>query len=114
MSGLPAPGRALVVGLARSGRAAAILLRDLGWQVVAVDRDAVSADDLRAQGVDVRAPSEDPVPADLVIRSPGVPREAPPLAAAYAAGTPVWSEIELASRAMPNPVMAITGTNGKT
>ena len=114
MSGLPAPGRALVVGLARSGRAAAILLRDLGWQVVAVDRDAVSADDLRAPGVDVRAPSEDPVPADLVIRSPGVPREAPPLAAAYAAGTPVWSEIELASRAMPNPVMAITGTNGKT
>ena len=42
------------------------------------------------------------------------PREAPPLAAAYAAGTPVWSEVELASRAMSNPIMGITGTNGKT
>jgi UDP-N-acetylmuramoylalanine--D-glutamate ligase len=62
----------------------------------------------------VRAPSDEPVPADLVVRSPGVPREAAPLAAAYAAGTPVWSEIELASRVLPNPLMGITGTNGKT
>jgi len=114
MSALPAPGRALVVGLAKSGRAAALLLRDLGWQVVAVDRAEVDAPDLVAAGVEVRAPSEEPVDADLVIRSPGVPVESPPLAAAYAAGTPVWSEIELASRAMPNPIMGITGTNGKT
>jgi UDP-N-acetylmuramoylalanine--D-glutamate ligase len=114
MSTLPPPGRALVVGLAKSGRAAALLLRDLGWQVVAVDRAEVHAADLEAAGVQVRAPSEDPVPADLVIRSPGVPVGSPPLAAAYAAGTPVWSEIELASRAMPNPIMGITGTNGKT
>ncbi len=114
MSGLPAPGRALVVGLARSGRAAALLLRDLGWQVVATDHAAVDAADLLSAGIEVRAPSDQPVPADLVIRSPGVPREAPPLAAAYAAGTPVWSEVELASRAMPNPIMGITGTNGKT
>lgn len=114
MSGLPAPGRALVVGLARSGRAAALLLRDLGWQVVATDHAAVDAADLLSAGIEVRAPSDQPVPADMVIRSPGVPREAPPLAAAYAAGTPVWSEVELASRAMPNPIMGITGTNGKT
>lgn len=114
MSGLPAPGRALVVGLARSGRAAALLLRDLGWQVVATDHAAVDAADLLSAGIEVHAPSDQPVPADLVIRSPGVPREAPPLAAAYAAGTPVWSEVELASRAMPNPIMGITGTNGKT
>lgn len=114
MSGLPAPGRALVVGLARSGRAAALLLHDLGWQVVATDHAAVDADDLRSAGIEVQAPSDQPVPADLVIRSPGVPREAPPLAAAYAAGTPVWSEVELASRAMSNPIMGITGTNGKT
>lgn len=114
MSGLPAPGRALVVGLARSGRAAALLLAREGWQVVAIDRAAVDAPELTAAGVDVRAPSEAPVTADLVVRSPGVPREAPPLAAAYAAGTPVWSEVELASRALPNPLMGITGTNGKT
>lgn len=114
MSALPDPGRALVVGLAKSGRAAALLLRDLGWQVVAVDRAQVDAADLISAGIDVRSPSEEPVAADLVIRSPGVPRESPPLAAAYAAGTPVWSEIELASRAMPNPIMGVTGTNGKT
>lgn len=114
MSALPDPGRALVVGLATSGRAAALLLCDLGWDVVAVDRAAVSAPDLEARGIVVRAPSDDPVAADLVVRSPGVPRDAPPLAAAYADGTPVWSEIELASRALPNPILAITGTNGKT
>lgn len=114
MTGLPAPGRALVVGLARSGRAAALLLAREGWTVVAVDRAEVDAPELTAAGVEVRAPSDEPVPADLVVRSPGVPREAPPLAAAYAAGTPVWSEIELASRVLPNPLMGITGTNGKT
>jgi len=114
VSALPEPGRALVVGVATSGRAAAVLLRELGWHVVAVDAAAVDAADLASAGIDVRAPSSDPVPADLVVRSPGVPREFAPLAAAYAAGTPVWSEIELASRAMPNPIMGITGTNGKT
>ena len=114
MSALPAPGRALVVGLARSGQAAALLLAREGWQVVAVDRAEVDVPDLIAAGVDVRAPSEDAVPADLVVRSPGVPREAPPLAAAYSAGTPVWSEIELASQVLPNPLMGVTGTNGKT
>ncbi|MDP4621170.1 MAG: UDP-N-acetylmuramoyl-L-alanine--D-glutamate ligase, partial [Thermoleophilia bacterium] len=111
MSALPDPGRALVVGLATSGRAAALLLRDLGWEVVAVDRSAVQASDLEVRGIDVRAPSEDPVAADLVVRSPGVPREAPPLAAADAAGIPVWIELELSSRVLPNPLKAITGTN---
>ncbi len=114
MSGLPNPGRALVIGLARSGHAAAVLLHRRGWQVVAVDSAPVEAGDLRAAGIEVRAPSDEAVPADLVIRSPGVPQGSAPLAAAYATGTPVWSEIELASRAMPNPVMGVTGTNGKT
>ncbi len=111
---LPIPGRALVVGLARSGRAAALLLARRGWHVVAVDRASVGATDLETAGIEVRAPWDAPVPADLVVRSPGVPRDAPPLAAAYAAGTPVWSEIELASRCLPNPLMGVTGTNGKT
>ncbi|MEW6583381.1 MAG: UDP-N-acetylmuramoyl-L-alanine--D-glutamate ligase, partial [Actinomycetota bacterium] len=56
-----------------------------------------------------------PVPGvDLVVKSPGVPGEAPPVAAARAAGVPVWSEIELAARRLPNPVIGVTGTNGKT
>ena len=63
MSTLPPPGRALVVGLAKSGRAAALLLRDLGWEVVAVDRAEVHAADLeaakRAAVTNAAAPSQE-------------------------------------------------------
>jgi UDP-N-acetylmuramoylalanine--D-glutamate ligase len=108
-------GRALVVGLGRSGRAAALLLARRGWEVVAVDSGEVSAPELVAVGVEVRAPWEAPVPdLDLAVKSPGVPDDVVPVVAARAAGTPVWSEIELAARELPNPLMGITGTNGKT
>jgi UDP-N-acetylmuramoylalanine--D-glutamate ligase len=107
--------RALVVGLGRSGRAAALLLARRGWEVVAVDADEVAAPELDRAGVEVRAPWEAPVPdLDLVIKSPGVPGEAGPVVAARRAGVPVWSEIELAARELPNPLIGITGTNGKT
>ena len=107
--------RALVVGLGRSGRAAALLLARRGWEVIAVDSDAVSAPELGGSGVDVRAPWEAPVPGvDLVVKSPGVPGDVAPVVAARAAGVPVWSEIELAARELPNPLIGITGTNGKT
>jgi UDP-N-acetylmuramoylalanine--D-glutamate ligase len=49
-----------------------------------------------------------------VIKSPGVPGEVPLVAAARARGIPVWSEIELGSRLLPNPIVGVTGTNGKT
>jgi UDP-N-acetylmuramoylalanine--D-glutamate ligase len=108
-------GRALVVGLGRSGRAAALLLARRGWEVVAVDALEVSAPELDAAGVEVRAPWEAPVPdRDLVVKSPGVPDDVVPVVAARAAGTPVWSEIELAARELSNPLVGITGTNGKT
>lgn len=107
--------RALVVGLARSGRAAALLLARRGWDVVGIDSGEADAPELVAAGVEVRAPFADPVPGvDLVVKSPGVPAEAVPVAAARAAGVPVWSEIELAARELPNPIIGITGTNGKT
>jgi UDP-N-acetylmuramoylalanine--D-glutamate ligase len=107
--------RALVVGLGRSGRAAAALLARRGWRVVAVDGAAVDAPELADAGVEVRAPWAAPVEGvDLVVKSPGVPGAAPPVAAARAAGAPVWSEIELAARELPNPLLAVTGTNGKT
>ena len=106
---------ALVVGLGRSGRAAAALLARRGWTVVACDGAAVEAPELVAAGVEVRAPSLEPVPGvDLVVKSPGVPGAAPPVAAARAEGVPIWSEIELAARELPNPLIAVTGTNGKT
>ncbi len=107
--------RALVVGLGRSGRAAALLLARRGWEVVAVDAGDVSAPELAGAGVRVRAPWDAPVAdIDLVVKSPGVPGDAVPVAAARAAGVPVWSEIELAARELPNPLIGITGTNGKT
>jgi UDP-N-acetylmuramoylalanine--D-glutamate ligase len=49
-----------------------------------------------------------------VVKSPGVPAEAPVVAAARARGIPVLGELELAWRLLPNPFIAITGTNGKT
>ena len=108
--------RALVVGLGLSGVAAAETLAGVGWEVVAIDAsDAVDADRLRSQGIDVRAPYTAAVDGvELVVKSPGVPGDAEPVAAARAAGVPIWSEVELATRLAPNPVLAITGTNGKT
>ena len=50
-----------------------------------------------------------------LVKSPGVPGEVPQVAAARAAGVPVWSEVELAARMLPeNPIAGVTGTNGKT
>ncbi len=108
--------RALVVGLARSGRAAAALLVRHGFSVVAVDAADVEAAELVGAGVDVRAHWNQPVegPLDLVVKSPGVPASATPVAAARKEGVPVISEIELAARFLSNPLIAITGTNGKT
>jgi UDP-N-acetylmuramoylalanine--D-glutamate ligase len=97
------PRRALVVGLARSGRAAVAALERRGVEVVAVDRelgndDAAAVDDV-----------------DLVVKSPGVPGEAPVVAAARGRGVPVWSEVELGYRLLDGaPFYGVTGTNGKT
>jgi len=107
--------RVLVVGLARSGRSAASLLARLGHEVVAVDAAVVDAPELIAAGIEVRARWVEPVPGvDLVVKSPGVPGEAAPVAAARAAGARVISEVELAARSLANPIIGVTGTNGKT
>ena len=107
--------RALVVGLGRSGRAAALLLARLGYETIAIDAAPVEAPELAAAGVQVLAPAAGPVRGvDVVVKSPGVPGDVPAVAAARAAGAAVWSEVELAARTMPNPMIAVTGTNGKT
>ncbi len=92
--------RALVYGLARSGRAAAERLDD----PVLVDRSLGNEDDLSLlDGVDV------------LIKSPGVPGDMPLVAAARERGIPVWSEIELGFRLLPeSKFVGVTGTNGKT
>jgi UDP-N-acetylmuramoylalanine--D-glutamate ligase len=49
-----------------------------------------------------------------VVKSPGVPREAPVIAAALEREIEILGEVELAWRALPNRFLAVTGTNGKT
>jgi UDP-N-acetylmuramoylalanine--D-glutamate ligase len=109
---------ALVLGLARSGQAAALALARRGGRVVGVDRStALDRSRLEAAGVEVRLGSEDASPLegiDVLIKSPGVPAEAPLVTAARERGVPVWSEVELGARLLPNPILGVTGTNGKT
>jgi UDP-N-acetylmuramoylalanine--D-glutamate ligase len=94
------PQRALVVGLARSGRAAAAALARRGVNVVAADRSP-DADPGRLgdAGVEIRLGTEEEdallAGVELVVKSPGVPGESPPVAAARQRGIPIWSEVEL-------------------
>jgi UDP-N-acetylmuramoylalanine--D-glutamate ligase len=112
-----------VVGLAKSGVAAARLCAREGGRVTVTDRRGAAelagplgaldgAEVRRALGGHDRADFEG---ADLVVASPGVPLSIPEIAAARARGVPVWGEVELAARFLPGvPVVAITGTNGKS
>ena len=112
------PRRALVVGLARSGQAAALALVRRGVPTVGVDRSAdVEVGRLAEAGVEVHPGTEEEgllEDVELLIKSPGVPGESPLPAAARARGIPIWSEIELGFRLLRNPFVGVTGTNGKT
>jgi UDP-N-acetylmuramoylalanine--D-glutamate ligase len=109
---------ALVLGLARSGQAAALALARRGGRVVAVDRSReVDTGRLEEAGVEVHLGSEETSlleEIEVVIKSPGVPNDAPLVTAARERGISVWSEVELGSRLLPNPILGVTGTNGKT
>lgn len=105
----------LVVGAAVSGRAATRLLHDLGEKVVLYDLDPSAVRGTEADSVltgDWEASYLEGI--ELVVTSPGVPEHAPPLVAALEASLPVWSELELGFRNCKAPVLAVTGTNGKT
>jgi UDP-N-acetylmuramoylalanine--D-glutamate ligase len=121
----PLPGGPyLVVGLARSGVAAALALRARGEEVIGCDAGAAddprlieASERLSARGVEVHldASGDDlAARARTLIKSPGVPREAPAVQAALGRGMPVLGELELAWRLLPNEFVAVTGTNGKT
>ncbi len=112
------PRRALVLGLARSGQAAALALVRRGVPTVGVDRaDDLDTGRLAEAGVEIHLGTEEERLLDdveLLIKSPGVPGESPLATAAHARGIPIWSEIELGFRLLGNPFIGITGTNGKT
>jgi len=108
----------LVVGLGRTGASLARYLTSRGARVRLCDRRAdAPAPDIASPDVEVRRGSDGPEllsGIDLVVPSPGVPADAPILAAAVRDGIPVCSEIELAAAAIDAPLVAITGTNGKS
>jgi UDP-N-acetylmuramoylalanine--D-glutamate ligase len=112
---------ALVVGLARSGLAAALLLHRHGARVIGTDPKNAKAlpgvEQLEAQGLELVLGANDTRlldRSDVLVISPGVPSTAPLVAEADRLGIPSVSEIELAFQASAAPWVAITGTNGKS
>jgi UDP-N-acetylmuramoylalanine--D-glutamate ligase len=107
-----------VVGLARSGYSVARMLAELGEVVRGVDSGhPEGAAGLRGADVEVVLDADGLALLDgikTVVKSPGVPREAPVISAALERGIDVVGELELAWRAIPNRFVAVTGTNGKT
>jgi UDP-N-acetylmuramoylalanine--D-glutamate ligase len=121
----PLPGGPyLVLGLARSGVAAALALRARGEEVIGCDAGARgtpaldrAARRLSEAGVEVHLDASGAAlaaRAGTLIKSPGVPQNAPLVAAARARGVPVLGELEFAWRLLQNEFIAVTGTNGKT
>ncbi|MGI9590894.1 MAG: hypothetical protein ACR2P8_05965 [Myxococcota bacterium] len=105
--------RVLVLGLGLTGRSAARFCAERGARVVAADeRDAEALGDLaELGGVELALGDGFPDPADfdLVVPSPGVAPER-----YRARARKIWGDVELAYRALPVPIVAITGTNGKS
>jgi len=114
--------RVLVVGLGKSGVASALFLRSRGAQVTVSDSKPQEqlGDDipiLLDHGIVVETGGHGERTfhgQDLIVVSPGVPADSPPLVQARALGEPVIGEIELAAQFLPKNIVAITGSNGKT
>jgi UDP-N-acetylmuramoylalanine--D-glutamate ligase len=92
-----------VLGLARSGKAAAAALERRGVKVVGADRELANDGDLSLLDG-----------ADVLVKSPGVPRDAPLVVDAERRGISIWSEVELGFRLLQPRLVGVTGTNGKT
>src|SRR5499427_5786067 len=114
--------RALVVGLGKSGVALALFMKAHGARVTV--SDTKSGDDLRNEipvlldhGITVETGGHGERTfrgQDLIVVSPGVPVDAPPLVQARSLGESVIGEVELAAQFLPGPIVAITGSNGET
>ncbi|MBQ2923961.1 MAG: UDP-N-acetylmuramoyl-L-alanine--D-glutamate ligase, partial [Anaerotignum sp.] len=114
--------KALVCGMAKSGIAAAKLLKRLGAEVTLQDmkkREDIAADvlNLENEGIVLYTganPDDIACEQDIIVLSPGIPCDLPFINAAEEAGVSVISEVELAYTLTKCPITAITGTNGKT
>jgi UDP-N-acetylmuramoylalanine--D-glutamate ligase len=114
--------KAVVLGLGRSGLAAARLLKRYGAGVTACDSGESPvlmerAELLRKEGIRVLTGTDaarDSIVHDIAILSPGIEETASIVVNVLSKGTPLIGELELAFTLSPYPVVAITGTNGKT
>ncbi len=116
--------RALVIGLARAGSGMAKALRNAGTKVTIVDQKSPdsrslfnSLDELSGGDIEVITSwtgTLDGLEIDFVAASPGVPKKHPALHQAQTLGIPIFSEVEVAYRIAKAPIIAITGTNGKS
>jgi UDP-N-acetylmuramoylalanine--D-glutamate ligase len=114
--------KVLVVGLGKSGLAAALFLRRRGAQVTVSDvrsAEALAKDipALLEEGIMVEAGGHGLLTfrrQDLIVVSPGVPLDTPELVQVKSFGLPVIGELELAGRFLKGQIVAITGSNGKT
>ncbi len=109
--------RLLVLGAGISGAAAARLGRRRGDSVTVYDRRPDAGTELIAEGIGTVTGRWEPDllgGVDLVVASPGFPLRSAPITDAREAGVPVWSELEFAWRQLSTPVIAVSGTNGKT
>ena len=114
--------RVAVIGAGRSGLAAALVLQERGAEVAVFDRASAEAlvaarQQLAEAGIPFYPNQDIPQPLTdyhLIVVSPGLPPSHPLFAEAERAGVPLWGEIELAYQIAQAPIIAITGTNGKT
>lgn len=113
--------KVLVVGMAKSGLAAAHYLAVKGYEVVIADAKIDESLEklksvLESEGILVQLGGYPEIHEDLsfIVVSPGVPLDIPPLVSARELGVKIISEIELAFKEAKAPIVAITGTNGKT
>lgn len=114
----------LVIGLARAGTGMARALKSAGANVCVVDQKSADSpnlfapmDEMNSVGVEVITSwpgTLDGLKPDILAPSPGVPKKHPALLQATKLGLPVLSEIEIAYRLTRSPIVAITGTNGKS
>jgi UDP-N-acetylmuramoylalanine--D-glutamate ligase len=117
---LPRTSHILVFGLGRSGLSMARFLAARGYTVTATDLDKtknIHARELHGLGIDTQIGFHDPdtfVRAGAIVVSPGIPLNTPYLLQAKAAGVPLMGDLDIFSHYNNTPVVAITGTNGKT
>ena len=111
--------RALVIGLGVAGESAARAMAARGWDVTVVEDRPSDAARARAAslGLPLHGPDETVAlvdAAEVLVPSPPVPYAHPAIQRAIERGIPVWTEFELAARWTDTPIVAITGTDGKT